>query len=86
MLARVKRFLKEEKGYTTESLVWTSVLGIGAATLAFGLYVASRFQAGGIGDDLKAIVTPSSLPTATEQVSQMKAGYTGAITGLTITK
>lgn len=79
-----KRFLRSEEGYTAEALVWTSVLGIGAATLVFGLYAADRFQAGGIGDDMKAIVTPSSLPTASEQLGQVQAGYTGAITGLTI--
>ena len=86
MLNKVKNFLKAEEGYTAESLVWTSVLGIGAASVAFGLYAANRFQAGGVVDDMKAIQTVSSLPTATEQVSQMQAGYTGAIVGLTITQ
>jgi len=83
---RVKSFLKSEEGYTAESLIWTSVLGIGAASVAFGLYSANRFQAGGIGDDMKAIVTPSSTPTATEQVNAMQAGYTGAVVGLDITQ
>lgn len=86
MLDRVKRFLKGEEGYTAEALVWTSVMGIGAASIAFGLYTANRFQAGGIADDMRAIVTPGSLPSATEQVTQLQAGYTGAIVGVGVVK
>lgn len=83
---RIKNFVKAEEGYSVESLTWTAVLGLGSATMAFGIYGANRFQAGGIADDLKAVVTPSVLPTATEQVSQLNAGYTGAITGMTISQ
>jgi hypothetical protein len=83
-IERVKGFLKGEEGYTTETLVWGSVMGVGAATVAFGLYAAARFQGGGIGDDLKAVATPSALPKGTEQVTNLQAGYTGAITGITI--
>lgn len=84
MKEKLLRFLRDEEGYTTESLVWTAVMGIGAASIGFGLYVANRFQAGGIADDMKAIATPSSLPTAQEQVTKLQAGYTGAVTGVTI--
>lgn len=84
MKRKIKKFLKSEEGYTAESLTWTGILGIGAATVCFGLYAANRFLSGGIGDDVKAIATPSSIPVATEQVTSMQAGYTGAVTGLTI--
>lgn len=84
MLEKAKNFLKSEEGYTAESLVWTSVLGIGAATVAFGLYAANRFQAGGIQADMKAIMTPTVLPDPQEQVTQIQAGYTGAVTGLNV--
>lgn len=84
MFKKAKRFMKNEEGYTAESLAWNTVLGVGAATVCFGLYAANRFLAGGVGDDVKAIVTPSSIPVATESVSSMDAGYTGAIVGLNI--
>ncbi len=84
MFKKVKDFLRSESGYTTEALVYSAVLGVGAATVAFGLYGANRFQGGGIVDDMKAINTPSSLPVATESVAGLDAGYTGVITGMTI--
>lgn len=84
MFNKVKHFLKNEEGYTAESLTWTGVLGVGAATVCFGLYAANRFLSGGIGDDVKAIMTPSALPVATEQITELQAGYTGAITGMTV--
>lgn len=86
MFRKIKRFMKSEKGYTVESLVWTSILGLGAATVAMGIYAADRYQSGGVVDDMKAIQTPSLLPTATESVAELQAGYTGAIIGMTVTQ
>ncbi len=83
---KVVSFAKAEEGYIAESVTWTSILGLGAATIGFGLYGAFRFQSGGAIDDMKAIVTPGQLPTATEQVGTLNAGYTGAITGMEITQ
>lgn len=84
MFEKAKKFLKSEEGYTAESVTWTGILGLGAATVCFGLYAANRYLSGGAVDDMKAIVTPSSIPTATEQVTSIQAGYTGAVTGMTI--
>lgn len=84
MFERIKKFLQSEDGYTVESLSWQIVLGLGAASLFFGIYVATRYLSSGIGDDVKDFMVPSSLPTATEYVSEIKAGYTGAITSLEI--
>ena len=80
----VKGFIKSEKGYTAESLAWNTVVGLGAATIAFGIYAAARFNSGGIDADIQSLQTATSLPTATEQVSSVQAGYTGAVTGLVI--
>lgn len=84
MFERIKKFLQSEDGYTVESLSWQIVLGLGAASLFFGIYVATRYLSAGIGDDVKDFTVPSSLPTATEYVSEINAGYTGAITSLVI--
>lgn len=86
LLKSVKDFIKDEEGYTVESLVWTLVVGLGASAIAFGLMDANRFQGGGIRDDMKAIELPAQIPTATEQVTEMQAGYSGAVTGVTITQ
>lgn len=84
VLKCINKFAKSEDGYTAESVTWIAVLGIGSATMLFGLYIADRYQGGGVGDDLKALKTPSSLPYGTEQIIQVNAGYSGAITGITI--
>ncbi len=83
---KVVSFAKAEEGYIAESVTWTSILGLGAATISFGLYGAFRFQSGGAIDDMKAIMTSAKLPTATESVNSLSAGYTGAITGMEITE
>lgn len=84
MLGKIKEFIKSEDGYTVESLTWTVVLGLGAGALFFGIYGSNRYLSSGIGDDVKDLMIPSSLPTATEQITEIQAGYTGAITGITI--
>lgn len=84
MINHVKHFIKDESGYTVQALVWDIIAGLGASAVAFGLLGANRFQGGAGADDMRAIVTPSSLPGAEEQVSQMQAGYTGAITSITV--
>lgn len=84
MFERIKKFLQSEDGYTVESLSWQIVLGLGAASLFFGIYVGTRYLSAGIGDDVMDFMVPSSLPTATEEVAQINAGYTGAITSLEI--
>ncbi|MBM7854932.1 hypothetical protein JOC37_001312 [Desulfohalotomaculum tongense] len=84
MIKKIKAFIKGEEGYTAESLAWTTVVGLGATGVCFGLYAASRYLSAGAVDDIKAIQTPSSLPSATEQITNLKAGYTGAITGIVI--
>lgn len=84
MVNRIKKFIKDESGYTVQALVWDIIAGLGASAVAFGLLSANRFQGGAGADDMRAIVTPSSLPGAEEQVSQMQAGYTGAITRINV--
>lgn len=84
MFGKVKDFLKSEEGYTAESLVWTTIVGLGSASVCFGLLAADRFQGGAASDDMKRIATPSSLPMANENVTAIDAGYTGAVTGVTV--
>lgn len=83
-MKRVVEFLKDESGYTVQALVWDIIAGLGASAVAFGLLGANRFQGGAVADDMKAIMTPSQLPDATEQITQLNAGYTGAITQMTV--
>lgn len=84
MLNRVKNFIKDESGYTVQALVWDIIAGLGASAVAFGLLGANRFQGGAGAEDMKAIVTPSQLPSATEQITELHAGYSGAITSMTV--
>lgn len=84
MLNRVKNFVKDESGYTVQALVWDIIAGLGASAVAFGLLGANRFQGGAGTEDMKAIVTPSKLPSATEQITELHAGYSGAITSMTV--
>ncbi|MGI9951289.1 hypothetical protein V3F56_02915 [Moorellaceae bacterium AZ2] len=84
MLGRAVEFLKDESGYTVQALVWDIIAGLGGTAVAFAILGASRFQGGAGADDLRTIVTPSSLPGAQEQVTQVQAGYTGAVTAVTV--
>ncbi|MGI9951288.1 hypothetical protein V3F56_02910 [Moorellaceae bacterium AZ2] len=83
-MKRIVRFLKDESGYTIQALVWDIIAGLGASAIAFGLLAANRIQGGAVADDMRAIITPSQLPDATEQITQLYAGYTGAITEMTV--
>ncbi len=84
MFKKAKRFIKSEKGYTAESLAWNTVVGLGAATIAFGIYAAARFNSGAINADIQSMQTATSLPTANETVSNLQSGYTGAVTGIVV--
>lgn len=78
MFEKVKKFIKNEEGYTAESLSWTTVLGVGAATIGLGIYAAARIAGANIIADLSAIKTASSMPTVGEQLAGT-AGQTGAV-------
>lgn len=84
MVNRIKSFLKDESGYTVQALVWDIIAGLGASAVAFGLLAANRYQGGVGAEDMKAIVTPSALPAADEQITELYAGYSGAITHMTV--
>lgn len=84
MFNKAIKFVKDEEGYTVQALVWDIIAGLGASAVAFGMLGANRFQGGAGAEDIQAIVTPSALPSATEQISNLKAGYTGAITSMTL--
>ena len=83
-LTRVKNFVKGEEGYTAQALIWTGVVGLGSAAVAFGLLSAERFQGGNAMADMKAITTPQTIPVPQEQITTFKAGYTGAITNISV--
>lgn len=84
MFGKVRNFLKSEEGYTAESLIWTTIVGLGSASVCFGLLAADRFQGGAVSDDMKKIATPSVLPQANENVIGLSSGYTGAVTDITV--
>ena len=81
MFKNVKNFLAKEDGYTAETLVWTTILGLGAAAVAFGIYIADRASSVKINTDIKGLQTPSTIP-ATGETFTPTAGATGAVVGL----
>ena len=82
-IKRIKDFVKGEDGYTAQALIWTGVVGLGSAAVAFGLLSAERFQGGNAMADMKSITTPQNIPVPQEQITAFKAGYTGAVTNIT---
>ncbi len=85
MFGKVRKFVQNEEGYTAESLTWTAILGVGAATVCFGIYGANYEQGGKVAHDMGSLQTVESLPHGGEVIQPGNPGMTGAATTIEVT-
>lgn len=55
MKTRLKRFLKEETGTMVETLIKYVIIGLGSATIFFGILIALRQKGGELIDIINSL-------------------------------